>query len=188
MPGPYEGVHGFVFLHAGGDTPPAEVIENLLEHVDRKNGPVFFARLFEGDFEGFVHLAGDGLLGLVDFIGSELFDAGVHSDVATEGSAYYDGLIPMGPKRKSPRYCAICRVHTTDKPKRVLDAIAEEFHKSEPFVGASRVIGGFPLLVELGSDDEGTLSEAIERLRNVSGVGDVLVGRTDTGSREDGSG
>jgi hypothetical protein len=187
MPGPYEGVHGFVFLYAEGDTRPAEVIENLLEHVDREKGPVFFASLFEGDFEGFAHFAGDGLLGLVDFIGSELFDAGVRSDVVTEGSVHSNGLVQMGPKRKSPRYCAICRVHTTDKPKPVLDAIAEAFDNSEPFVGASRVIGGFPLLVELGSDDEGMLSEAIERLRNVSGVGDVLVGRTDTRHEEQGS-
>jgi hypothetical protein len=179
-------VHGFLFLHAEETPPPAEVIERLRPHVDKKKGPVFFASLFDGEeFQGFVHFAADGLLGLVDFTGDELFEAGVHSDYAIEGSVYYNGLIPMGPKRKSPRYCAICSVDTTEKPKLVLDAIAEEFGGDEPLVGASRVIGGFPLLVELGSDDEGILTEAIERLRNVAGVGEVAVGTTDTGPAED---
>jgi len=49
-------------------------------------------------------------------------------------------------------------------------------------VGASQVIGRFPLLVELGSDEEEELGEAIERLRGLSGVGDGMwVGTTDTG-------
>lgn len=185
MPGPYEGVHGFVFLYADDANPPEDVIENLREHVNKKEGPVFFASLFDGDFAGFAHFAADGLLGLVDFTGSELFEAGIHSDYSTEGSVYYNGLVPMGPKRKSPRFCGICRVRTNARPKAVLEAIAEEFGDSPLFVGASRVIGSFPLLVELGSDDEEELGVAIERLRGVSGVDDVRVGTTDTGREEE---
>jgi hypothetical protein len=91
----------------------------------------------------------------------------------------------MGPKRKSPRFCGICRVHTSARPRAVLEAIVEDFGDSPLFVGASRVIGSFPLLVELGSDDEKALSEAIERLRGVSGVDDMRVGTTDTGQEEE---
>ena len=48
MPGPYEGVHGFVFLYEGDPRPPSEVIDDLLQHIDRDHGPVFFASTFDG--------------------------------------------------------------------------------------------------------------------------------------------
>lgn len=180
MPGPYEGVHGFLFLNEGDPRPPSEVIDELQQHLDPDHGPVFFASTFEGDFAGFAHFAADDLEQLVDFTGSTLFDAGIRSDYATEASVYRGAGGPKGPKRKSPRFCAICRVRTNDRPKSVLAAIAEEFGDAKPFMGGSRVIARFPLLVELGADDEPGLAEAIERLGHVPGVHAMKVGTTDT--------
>lgn len=190
MTGPYDGVHGFLFLYPDDPTSAAEVIGAIQEYIDKEHGPVFFASEFEGDFSGFVHFSADDLEGLVDFMGDELFDAGVRSDPSTEGSVLTNSLLghPMGPKRQSPRFCGICRVRTTRKPAAVLAAIAREFDESEPLMGASRVIGTFPLVVELGSDDEEVLGAAIERLRGVSGVADsTQVGMTDTHSGEQAS-
>lgn len=180
MPGPYEGVHGFVFLYEGDPRPPSEVIDDLLQHLDPDHGPVFFASTFDGDFAGFAHFAADDLEGLVNFTGSTLFDAGIRSDYATEGSVHQSAIGPKGPKRKSPRFCAICRVRTDDRPTNVLAAIAEEFGDERPFMGGSRVIARFPLLVELGADDETGLAEAIKRLGEVPGVRGMKVGTTDT--------
>jgi hypothetical protein len=186
MPAPYEGVHGFVFLYQDDPADPSDVIRDLLEHLDPDHGPVFFASLFEGDFAGFAHFAADDLEGLVDFTGSQLFDAGIRSDYATEGAVHKDTAgTPKGPKRKSPRFCAICRVRTTDRPKLVLQQIANAFGDKRPLMGASRVIGGFQLLVELGSNDPDALEQAIERLRKVPGVGVAQVGMTDTGQEEE---
>jgi hypothetical protein len=186
VPGPYEGTHGFVFLYEDDLTDPREVVEELREHLDPDKGPVFFAASFEGDFAGFAHFAADDLEGLVDFTGSTLFDAGVRSDYVTEGAVYVSSQSkPMGPKRKSPRYCAICRIRTDDKPKTVLQEIAKAFAEERPFVGAARVIGGFQLLVELGANELETLHEAVERLRELRGVGAVQVGTTDIGRERD---
>lgn len=185
MPEPYEGVHGFVFLYVDDANPPGEVIEEIRKCLTPE-GHVFFASPFDGDFAGFAHFSADDLLGLVDFIDTELFDAGVRSDYATEGAVLQKPdvlMTPMGPKRKSPRFCAICRVRTTERPGDVLVRIAEAFDYGEPLVGASRVIGTFPLLVELGSDDEDGLADAIDRLRGVRGIADgTQVATTDTGS------
>ncbi len=184
MPGPYDGVHAFLYLHDNENndsTPPSEVIEALQPYVDPDEGPVFFASLLDGDFAGFVHFAADDLQSLVHFTGTTLFDAGVRSDYETEGSVHTGtDAAPRGPKRRSPRFCAICRVRTSKRPAGVLDAIADEFGNEDPFVGGSRVIGRFPVLVELGADDSANLENAIERLRNVDGVLAVKVGTTDT--------
>ena len=190
MPEPYEGAHGFVFLHDDDVRAPAEVIGELRQHLrtlDRPDGPIFFAETFQGDFAGFAHFAADDLEGLAELTGSLLFEAGIHSDYAVEGVVYKHSQTsaPKGPKRKSPRFCAICRVRTSETPAVVLDAIGQEFDESEPFVGGSRVIGTFQLLIELGSDDEPSLQSAIERMLGVSGVAAAQVATTDTGRRED---
>jgi hypothetical protein len=170
MTGKYEGVHAFLFLYEEDFTPPEEVVEAIQRYIS-EDGPIFFASLFEGDFEGFVHVAADDLEQLVDFKDNELFDAGVRTQGVTEASVLTNVLAqPMGPKRQSPRFCAICRVRTTQKPATVLDAIAKKFNRDEPLVGASRVIGNFPVLVELGSDDRDALLSAIQVLLGVPGV------------------
>ena len=84
----------------------------------------------------------------MNFTGSTLFDAGIRSDYAAEGSVFQSAIEPKGPKRKSPRFCAICRVRTNDRPMDVMVAIAEEFGDEKPFIGAC-AIARFPLLVEL---------------------------------------
>jgi hypothetical protein len=185
--GPYDGVHAFLFLQEKDATPASEVIAAIQGYIGDE-GPVFFARVFEGGFTGFVHFAADDLEGLVEFAGTVLFDAGVRSNYTTEGSilSNTNTALPMGPKRQSPRFCAICRVRTTQRPGEVLAAIAQAFDQSEPLVGASRVIGTFPLLVELGSDSEQGLNDAIDRLRRVEGVDeDIRVGTVDTEQEAD---
>ena len=184
MPGKYEGKHMFLFLHANDARPPAEVIAELQKQVNHDEGPLFFASLFEGEFAGFAHYAADHLSGLVDFIGTTLLELGVRSDLSTEGVVHKAGAQPMGPKRQSPRFCGLCRVRTTDTPRDVMEAIGQAFGNEEPFVGASLVIGRFPMLVELGSDDMDELTDAIERLRGVPGIDDIRVGTADTGAEE----
>ncbi|MGZ4133139.1 MAG: hypothetical protein ACXVWF_08840 [Actinomycetota bacterium] len=182
-----------MFLYEDDERDPREVIEEIRKYLDPDEGPVFFASTFDdGDFAGFAHFSADGLEALVGFVDGALFDAGVRSDYATEGSILQKpdfAKTPMGPKRKSPRFCAICRVRTTDGPQEVLERIAEEFDFSEPLVGASLVIGTFPLLVELGAEDGEGLTAAIRRLRGVPGVASsTQVATTDTWqTREQGS-
>jgi hypothetical protein len=190
VPDPYEGAHGFVFLHDDDMRAPAEVISELRQNLrtpENPDRPIFFADTFQGDFAGFAHFAADDLEGLANLTGSLLFDAGVHSDYAVEGVVYKHSrtLAPKGPKRKSPRFCAICRVRTSETPAVVLDAIGQAFDESEPFVGGSRVIGTFQLLIELGSDDDRSLQSAIERMLGVSGVAAAQIATTDTGRGED---
>ena len=186
MPGPYQGVHAFVFLYEGDNPDPATVIEQLQPDLDPEHGPVFFASLFEGDFQGFAHFAADDLEGLVDYTGSFLFDAGIRSDYATEGSVYKNSQGQRrGPKRRSPRYCAICRIRCERRPRVVLEDIAKEFNDNRPFMGAARVIGAFQLLVELGSNFEDKLDLAITRLGSVAGVDEMLLAKADTGEGDD---
>ena len=59
MPGPYEGVHAHAFLFSEDKIPVESTIENLQRLIDRENGPVFYAGLCEGAFQGFVHVAAD---------------------------------------------------------------------------------------------------------------------------------
>ena len=130
MTGDYEGVHAFLFLHKNDPVPPADVI-GAVEQYKGDGGPVFFAAEFRGDFAGFVHFAADTLEELMDFKDHELFDAGVRSDYVAEGTVLGAAdAQPKGPKRHSPRYCAICRVRTTETPDEVLDAIAEAFDET----------------------------------------------------------
>ena len=184
MIGPYEGAHGFLFLHEQDETAPEEVIEGLRKLVNREGGQVFFASLFDGAFAGFVHYAAVDLPALGRFVNDELFGLGVRSDNSTEAVYHTDGVRPMGPKRQSPRFCGICRVRTTEKPLSVMEAIGQTFGNRDPLIGASLVIGRFSLLVELGSDDMDQLNAAIEQLRSVPGVGDMRVGTADTGAEE----
>jgi hypothetical protein len=184
MIGPYEGVHGFLFLHEEDATPPEEVIEGLRKLLDRENSRVFFASLFDGAFAGFAHYAAADLPALGQFVNDELFKLGVRTDNSTEAVVHTPGAIPMGPKRQSPRFCGLCRVRTTEKPLSVMDAIGVAFGNLPPLIGASLVIGRFSLLVELGSDDMDGLNAAIVQLRGVPGVGDIRVGTADTGAEE----
>ena len=180
MVGKHTGVHSFLFLYEDDD--PEAVIERLKEIVDPEHGPVFFAELFRGDFRGFAHLGEDSLEKLGDLLDGDLWDRGLRSDHDTETRFYRrsDARI-MAPKRGSPRHCAICRIKTTDRPRLVMKAIAQHFDEDEPFVGASQVIGRFKLVVELGSDDAGSLEAAIEQLGGIDGVGAREIGVADLG-------
>lgn len=181
MPGKYTGVHSFLFLY--DDDDPETVIEQLKEIVDPENGPVFFAELFDGDFRGFAHLGEDSLEALGDLVDGELWSRGVRSDLDTEARFYTSsGAVKMGPKRGSPRYCAISRVKTTMRPIAVMQAIAQHFDEAPPFVGASVVIGRFKLVVELGADDRDTLDKALEELDGIEGVARGERGIADTGA------
>jgi hypothetical protein len=186
----YRGVHAFLFLFEGDEVPPSTVVENLRPFIDRDAGPVFFAGTFEGDFQGFAHIAGDNTRAIADLIDGRLWDAGVRSDYATEGQYHVNHQgHAMGPTRNSPRFLAMARVHVNKQPKQAMQDIADSFgdeldeygQSLSPFIGASTVIGGFHLLVELGDDDRRALDRHVESLRGIDGVGRVEVAVTDTG-------
>jgi hypothetical protein len=186
----YGGVHAFLFLFEGDEVPPSTVVENLRPFIDRDAGPVLFASTFEGDFQGFAHIADDDTRAIADLIDGPLWDAGVRSDYVTEGKYHVNQQgHAMGPTRNSPRFLAMARVYADQRPTLVMGNIAaffgdelDEYGQSlSPFIGASTVIGGFHLLVELGDDDRRALDRHVESLRGIDGVGRVEVAVTDTG-------
>lgn len=186
----YGGVHAFLFLFEGDEVPPSTVVENLRPSIDRDAGPVFFASAFEGDFQGFAHIADDDTQAIAELIEGPLWDAGVRSHYVTEGKYHVNQQAqPMGPTRNSPRFLAMARVYVDQRPTLVMGNIAaffgdelDEYGQSlSPFIGASTVIGGFHLLVELGDDDRQALDRHVESLRGIDGVGRVEVAVTDTG-------
>jgi hypothetical protein len=190
LPEKYSGVHAFLFLFEGDEIPPAALVDNLRPSIRRDAGPVFFAATFEGDFQGFAHIAHDDTQAVGDLIDGQLWDAGVRSHYVTEGKYHVNRHSqPMGPTRNSPRFLAIARVYVNQRPTQVMGNIAaffgdelDEYGQSlSPFIGASTVIGGFHLLVELGDDDRQALDRHVESLRGADGVSRVEVAVTDTG-------
>jgi hypothetical protein len=166
----YGGVHAFLFLFEGDEVPPSTVVENLRPSIDRDAGPVFFASAFEGDFQGFAHIADDDTQAIAELIEGPLWDAGVRSHYVTEGKYHVNQQAqPMGPTRNSPRFLAMARVYVDQRPTLVMGNIAaffgdelDEYGQSlSPFIGASTVIGGFHLLVELGDDDRQALDRHV---------------------------
>lgn len=179
MPGPYDGVHIFGFLFAEAKFPLESAIETLRRSIDRENGPVFFAGLCEGAFQGFVHVAADDVPGVGELVDGLLWDAGIHTDYALESQTHKnDAAVPMGPRRNSPRFVALCRVDVNQRPTEVLQNIAvgfgddaDEYGESRtPFIGGSTVIGRFHLLIQLGADDREALDRHIEALQGIQGV------------------
>jgi hypothetical protein len=181
LPRPYEGQHAFTFLYRDDEVPPPTVVTNLQDYIDPDVGPVFFAAVFEGDFQGFAHIAADDAGALGDLIAGPLWNAGIRSHHVAEGRVYRGPIGPMGPTRSTPRFLAICRVSVNQPPLQVMRNIAVSFNEELPFVGASTVIAGFHLLVELGDDDGQALSEHVASLRGIDGVRGVEVAVTDTG-------
>jgi hypothetical protein len=186
----YRGVHVFLFLDEEDEVSPAAVVEALRPSINRDAGPVFFVAAFEGDFQGFAHIANDDTQAIGDLIDGPLWDAGVRSHYVTEGKYHVNQQgQKMGPTRNSPRFLAIARVYVNQRPTLVMGNIAayfgdelDEYGQSlSPFIGASTVIGGFHLLVELGDDDRRALDQHVESLRGIDGVGRVEVAVTDTG-------
>jgi hypothetical protein len=189
LPGQYEGVHVFAFLYEEDEILPATVIGNLQPQINREVGPVYFASFFEGDFQGFAHIAQDDARAIGAFIDGPLWDAGIHSEYVAEGQFYVNAQMrPMGPTRLTPRFIAICRVNVNQRPTRVMRNIATHFgdeldengESQSSFIGASTVIAGFHLLVELGDDDREALDRHVASLREVSGVDRVEVAVADT--------
>jgi hypothetical protein len=184
LPGPYDGVHVFAFLFAEDKIPLQSAMETLRRSLDRENGPVFFVGPCEGAFQGFVHVAADDVPGVGELVDGLLWDAGVHTDYAVESQTHKnDAAVPMGPRRYSPRYNALCRVHTNQRPTEVLQTIAARFgdavdeygHSRSPFVGASTVIARYHLLVQLGDDDRTELDRHVELLSAIDGVDRIEV-------------
>jgi hypothetical protein len=194
LPGPYEGVHIFAFLYEGDETPPAAVIEHLGHYIDRERGPVYFAAVFDGDFQGFAHIVQDDTREGGNLVDGLLWDAGIRSDYVVEGQWHVNPQgHAMGPTRNSPRFLAMARVSVSQRPSEVMGSIAayfgdeldEQGQSRSPFIGASTMIGGgFHLLVELGDDDREALNRYVESLSGVDGVGRVEVAVVDTGSTQ----
>lgn len=187
MPDPHGGQHTFVFLGRVDDI--SSIIAELQRtgDIDPNIGPVYFISACEGAFEGFAHIAQDDVPGLADYINGRLWDAGIrHGEYAVEGRWYLSGRprpLPKGPTRKTYDYIALCRIFASLPPVQVMESIAERFGDSDPpFVGASTVIGGFHLLVELRGDDREALNGYVAALSDVPGVERVEVGFTAPGT------
>jgi hypothetical protein len=192
LPGPYVGVHAHAFLFSEDKIPVASTIENLqrLRLIDRESGPVFYAGLCEGAFQGFVHVAADDVPAVGELVDGPLWDAGIRSDYAVESQTHVNNsLIPMGPRRRSPRFVALCRVYVNQRPTLVMQNIAagfgddvdEDGESRSPFVGASTVIARFHLLVQLGDEDREALDRDIGLLRDIDGVDRLEVAVFDEG-------
>src|SRR5438552_8790124 len=165
MVAPYEGVHAFIFIREVDPGDGIRAIVARLEDqglVNKDAGPVFFASDFAGAFKGFVHAGADDLTALLDLLAGQLWDAGVHCEPALEGTVSgADTAQPLGPKRRSPPYCALVRIDlrrdTSVDPLEVLSRLRDV----SLFQGASIVFGDFDILLELGADDYDSLTEAV---------------------------
>ncbi len=183
--GKYDGIHTFLFIPCDEDAEAkiAEIVRRK-GPVDPENGPLHFASVLEPgrDYCGFAHLSRPTPAEMGALIAEDLWEAGIRSDYETEGVVHTNSSgVAMGPKRRSPRYCAICRVWVVDRPLQVLRAIAERWGEQDPFIGGSQLLRRSRLLIELGDEDRGALDEHIEVLRGIAGVADVKYGVADTG-------
>jgi hypothetical protein len=193
LPGPYDGVHVFGFLFAEDGFPLESVIQKLQRFIDREKGPVFFAGTCKGAFQGFVHVAADDVRGIGKLTDGLLWDAGIRTDYAVESQTHENNAVgPKGPRRKSPGFNALCRVHANQRPTQVLQNIADRFgdavddygESSTPFIGGSTVIGRFHLLVQLGADDRKELDRHVELLGAVDGVDRIDVAVSEEGPKQ----
>jgi hypothetical protein len=186
--GKYDGVHSFLFI-PWADEPQSRIEAILSRWEPGPNGPLHFASVLQdgGDFGGFAHFSARNTDALGRLIATDLYEAGIRSDYETEGVVYQSGgTQPMGPKRRSPRFSALCRVRVKGRPPLdVLEAIADNWNAKAPFIGASQLLRRSRLLVELGDDDDRALSEDhIPALRGIPGVDkdEFEVGVADAGA------
>jgi hypothetical protein len=154
-------VDAFVFVREV--EPPRsfrQVVSQLLEDFpEQDDGPIVFASEMIGEFRAVIHLARPTLAGIQNFISEELWQAGVHSELAVEESVLttMDGMEPMGPIRHSPKppHLALLRISLTPgaDPGGVLAEIGgvTEGIGGDLVVYASTVYGEFDLLVEVGA-------------------------------------
>jgi hypothetical protein len=160
----YTGLHAFVFIdEVDPDRNVADVVEALggAEGREFPNGRVLFASVLVGAHKGFAHVrARDGdLAALQRLIYQDLWAVGVRSEHAVEGPVYVpqraEALVPMGPKRRSPPFCALVRVRTDD----------------DPFQGASVTFGSADLLIELAGDTlDAVRGPVLDVIRGTPGV------------------
>jgi hypothetical protein len=177
--GKYSGLHAFVFI---GRVDPgrdiAEVIDELGGPDGREfpNGQVLFASVTVGAYIGFAHVRVEGgdLAALQRLIYQDLWAEGVRCEHAVEGPVYTPQGVnarPMGPKRRSPPYCALVRVRTDDDPVAAMDEIAGRFQDADPFQGASVIFGTADLLVELAGESlEAVSAPVLDVMRGTPGV------------------
>jgi len=176
----YTGLHGFVFID--GVDPGrnvADVVEDLggAEGREFPNGRVLFASVLVGAHQGFAHCRADegDLAALQRLIYHDLWAEGVvRGEHAVEGPVYtQEGVrvLPKGPKRKSPPFCALVRVRTDDDPVAVMNEIARRFGDTDPFQGASVTFGSADLLVELaGNSLDAVRGPVLDVIRGTPGV------------------
>jgi hypothetical protein len=178
---PYGGQHAFVFL--GREDDISSIIAELQRSgdIDPASGPVYFISAFEGAFAGFAHIAQDDVPALADYLHGRLWDAGIHHGEGAVEGRWHERRdprpTPKGPTRGLYAFIALCRIFVSQSPFQVMERIAESFGDSDPpFVGASTVIGGFHLLIELGDDDREALNGHVASLNSVPGVERVEAG------------
>jgi hypothetical protein len=177
----YTGLHAFVFIDdVDPDRNVAEVVEALGGPEGREfpNGRVLFASVLVGAHKGFAHVRVDegDLAALQRLIYRDLWAVGVRSEHAVEGPVYVPQsaealALPMGPKRRSPPFCALVRVRTDDDPVAVMNTIGRRFGDADPFQGASVTFGSADLLVELAGDTlDAVRGPVLDVIRGTPGV------------------
>ena len=187
MTRPYEGVHEFLLIRWNQD--PQARIEAILRRwePDRESGPLFSAAVLAegGDFGGFAHFGRDTSEELGE-LNAELWNEGIRSDYDTEGKVYKDSSgQPLGPRRHSPTFGALCRFVVDQQPLDVLGRIGDHWEGKVPFVGASQLLRRSRLLVQLGDEDkDALLGSHVPELRQLPGVvqDDFRVGIIDPGA------
>ncbi len=160
---PEDRVDAFVFVREV--EPPKslrEVIGQLrVDFGEHDEGPIVFLSETIGEFRAVIHLSAPTLGDIQDFIGDELWEAGVHSEHAVEESVLTttgNNFRPMGPIRHSPKppHLALLRITLIPNvdPHDLVAAIGELISgiSDELLFFASTVYGKFDMLVELGAD------------------------------------
>ncbi|HSJ51114.1 MAG TPA: Lrp/AsnC ligand binding domain-containing protein [Actinomycetota bacterium] len=168
-------LHFHVFSHAE-DRRPGEVVDAVAENAELG---VDFVGQFLGSFQVYAHLRvppGDTALGDVQQIVDDLWPQGLR----TESSFEIQPSRIMGPKRRSPDFCALVRIRPDDDPFSVLERLDDHFEplfdEDTFWYGAAVVTGRYDLLVDLGRPSLEELGQTIRtHLREIPGIG-----KTDT--------
>jgi hypothetical protein len=158
--------HFHVFSHAE-DRRPSEVVAAVAE----LGKGVHFVGQFIGSFQVYAHLKVPELADAQQLV-DDLWPQGLR----TETSFEVRPSTIMGPKRRSPDFCALVRVRPKDDPFTVLDRLDEHFgplfDEDTFWYGAAVVSGRFDLLVDLGRPSLDELVETVRTdLRGVPGIG-----------------
>jgi hypothetical protein len=154
---PDDRVDAFVFVReVAGDRSFRGLVDLLRDRYgESPDGPIVFLAEFLGEFRASIHVAGATLGDVMDFIGKDLWEAGIHSEHAIEKKP---SLSPMGPVRRSPKPPHLLLVRIELEPgssgEDVFEVVQRIGQELELDTYASRVYGEFDVLLEVGGGAE----------------------------------